>query len=201
MRKLQVLAIVVFLFHFLASASWAREFDFVEIKEGLDAGLLSLSFTGSEDEEKMEIRIECILSVPLIVVINKGSTTFPHAFGEISIITDERILVDLSERLQGTVIVSQTGKGRMRGTMSQRACFSKKTALLYAKLKYSKDHMLTQLIASLDQENPRIRARAAEALGEIGDKRAVKSLKTLFANDPDSNVRKAVGEALEKIHN
>jgi len=110
-------------------------------------------------------------------------------------------LVDLSERLQGTVIVSQTGKGRMRGTMSQRAYFSKKTALLYVKLKYSKDPMLTQLIASLDQENPRIRARAAEALGEIGDKRAVKSLKTLFANDPDSNVRKAVGEALEKIRN
>ncbi|MBU1599752.1 hypothetical protein KKG61_06590, partial [bacterium] len=51
-----------------------REFDYVEIKEALEAGLLSVSFTGSEDEEKMEIRIERTLSVPLIVVINKGST-------------------------------------------------------------------------------------------------------------------------------
>ncbi|MFH1884324.1 MAG: SH3 domain-containing protein [Planctomycetota bacterium] len=178
-----------------------REFDYVEIKEALEAGLLSVSFTGSEDEEKMEIRIERTLSVPLIVVINKGSTTFPHNYGEISIMTDEKILADLSEKMQDTIMVSQTGKGRMRGTMNQRARFSKETAVVYSQLKYSKDHMLTQLIAALDQKDTWLRSGAAEALGEIGDERVVKRLKELFANDPNRDVRKAAGEALEKIRN
>jgi len=180
-------------------AAPAGKYDIVEIKEALEAGLISLTFTGAQDDETIKIEAERILSVPMIVAINKGSESFPHRHGEIAIITDERILVDLTDKAQSSLIVSQAGKGRMRGTMSQRARFSEKTAELYSKLRYSKEAMLAELIAALRHENPWIRSGAATALGEIGDMRAVSELEKLFANDPDQDVRKAAKDALEKI--
>jgi len=201
MRKVQALAMVVFLFHALSFASSPTGFDYVEIKEALEAGLISLYFTGSEDEEKLDIRIELILSVPLIIVINKGSTTFTHSYGKISIMTNERISVDLSKKMQATIMLPQVGKGRIRGKMDQRFRFSRNTAIVYSKLKYSKDQMLAELISALDDESSWIRWGAAEALGEIRDKRAVVALKKLSANDPTDRVRNAAEEALEKISN
>ncbi len=54
------------------------------------------------------------------------------------------------------------------------------------------------LLGALLDSDPVVRARAAIALGKIGDPRAIEPLKAAL-KDSDSTVRKAVAEALKKI--
>ena len=182
-------------------AAPAGKHDSIEIKEGLEAGLLSLTFNGSQTGDAMEIAIERIVSIPLIVIINEGSTTFPHAYGAITIEKEAAKSVDLTENTKKSVIIPQEGRARIQGEMTQRARFSARTAELYSQLTYSKDKMLTEVIAALSDDNAWIRSGAADALGEIGDERSVPYLKKITANDPDENVRNAAEKALEKIRN
>jgi HEAT repeat protein len=44
-----------------------------------------------------------------------------------------------------------------------------------------------------------VRDRAVYALGEIGDPRAIEPLEEVAKNDPDSHVRSAAAQAIEKI--
>jgi HEAT repeat protein len=44
-----------------------------------------------------------------------------------------------------------------------------------------------------------VRRRAAEALGEIGDERALPELERVAKKDKDSDVRMAAREAMERI--
>ena len=201
MRRLEAVLIIALLFHTLSISSWAEEFDSIEIKKGMKAGLLSLSFIGSEDQAKMEIEIERIAAIPLIVVINQGSTTFPHGYGEISIKTEGKILVNLSKKDKNTIEVTQTGSGRMRGKMTQASWFTKKTAVVYSHLVHSRDQLLTEIIAALNHEDSWKRIGAAEALGEIGNDRAVTALKETSIDDSDDKVRKSAEDALAKIRN
>ena len=55
------------------------------------------------------------------------------------------------------------------------------------------------LIAALKDKDSNVREAAAEALGELGDKRAVKPLLTALKKDKDSNVRDAAAKALGKL--
>jgi hypothetical protein len=201
MRKIHILTIVLLLNYFLTIIASAGEIDAVDIKEAFRAGLLSLEFTGSEDMETMKIRVEKTIQVPLIIIIDKGVTTFSHSSGEISIIINEKIRIDLSDAMQDMITVKQTGKAKMSGTMSTEFRMSKLTAPVYVNLKYSKNQMLKEIIAKLGDDSAWIRWGAAEALGEIADKQAVTELKRSYSEDPDDRVRKAAGEALNKIDN
>lgn len=202
MRKIKTLTLGVTLFYILSFISWSENYDSVEINEALGAGVISLSFTGIEDGEKMNIRIEKVLSTPLMIVIEKGETIFPTR-PQVSIFTAEKVVVDLSDKKQEVIMFPQTGgDSYILGTMGIRAKFSEDTAKLYSKLKYSKDQVLMAIITFMSQEkNEFYRHGAAVALGEIGDKRAVKSLENISANDPNPQVQQAAGEALEKILN
>ncbi len=57
---------------------------------------------------------------------------------------------------------------------------------------------LQGLIKKLEDKNPETRVNAAQALGRVGDRRAVDSL-TKALRDKDSDVREAAAWALEKI--
>jgi HEAT repeat protein len=54
------------------------------------------------------------------------------------------------------------------------------------------------LIQALKDEEYMVRGRAAEALGNLGDTRAVEPLKSLL-NDENAYVREVVEEALTKL--
>lgn len=56
-----------------------------------------------------------------------------------------------------------------------------------------------ELLGALHQENPLGRRRAAEALGEIGDKRAVEHLARLVESDPDDAVKTSAVTALGQM--
>jgi hypothetical protein len=58
---------------------------------------------------------------------------------------------------------------------------------------------LPELLGALADKDPRIRAAAAEALGEVGDASAVEPLGKALASDADSDVRDAAAEALGDI--
>ena len=58
---------------------------------------------------------------------------------------------------------------------------------------------LPPLFSALSDKDARIRAAAAEALGEVGDRSAVEPLGKALAGDDDSGVREAAAEALGEL--
>jgi HEAT repeat protein len=55
------------------------------------------------------------------------------------------------------------------------------------------------LIATLTDNDPDIKMRAAKSLGEIGDERALEPLRVLV-KDKNPDVRDAAGKAIERIN-
>jgi len=62
--------------------------DKIEIVEAFEAGFILLNFTGKEEGKKLEVKVTKKLSMPLIIVINEGTTTFKISGDKISIFTD-----------------------------------------------------------------------------------------------------------------
>lgn len=58
---------------------------------------------------------------------------------------------------------------------------------------------LPPLLSALSDKDPRIRAAAAEALGEVGDPSAIEPLGKALTGDDDSDVREAAAEALGEL--
>jgi hypothetical protein len=58
---------------------------------------------------------------------------------------------------------------------------------------------LPPLLSALSDKDARIRAAAAEALGEVGDRSAVEPLGKALAGDDDAGVREAAAEALGEL--
>jgi hypothetical protein len=55
------------------------------------------------------------------------------------------------------------------------------------------------LLGALNDQDPRIRSAAAEALGEVGDPSAIEALGNALAKDSDSDVRESAAEALGEL--
>jgi len=176
--------------------------DKIEIVEAFEAGFILLNFTGKEGGEKLEVKVTKKLSMPLIIVINEGTTTFEFGWDDkISIFTDREIKLDLSRKIEDSIVFPQTGTTRITGgSMSTKCFFGKNTAMVFKKIQYSQDQVIEGIIAALKDEDMYVRKGAVIALGEIGDERAVEPLIATL-KDEDSNVRKNAAEALGKIGN
>lgn len=61
------------------------------------------------------------------------------------------------------------------------------------------DKALPPLLAALNDKDARVRAAAAEALGEVGDPFAIEPLGKGLTGDDDSDVREAAAEALGEL--
>jgi len=172
--------------------------DKIEIKEAFEAGFILLNFTGKEGDEKLEVKVTKKLSMPLIIVINEGTTTFKGWDVEIiSIFTDREIKLDLSRKIEDSIVFPQTGTTRIT-SISTKCFFGKNTAMVFKKIQYSQDQAIEGIITALKDEDKYGRQGAVIALVEIGDERAVESLIATL-KDEDSNVRKNAAEALGKI--
>lgn len=171
--------------------------DKIEIVEAFEAGFILLNFTGKEGGEKLEVKVTKRLSIPLIIVINEGTMTFKIGFDDkFSIFTDREIKLDLSRKIEDSIVLPQTGTTRItEGSMSKKFFFGKNTAMVFKKIQYSQDQVIEGIIAALKDEE---KNGAVIALGEIGDERAVESLIATL-KDEDSNVRKNTAVALGKI--
>jgi len=174
--------------------------DKIEIKEAFEAGFILLNFTGKEGGKKLEVKVTKKLSMPLIIVINEGTTTFKYGWDDkISIFTDRETKLDLSRKIEDSIVFPQTGTFRISGgSMSKKRFFGKNTAMVFKKIQYSQDQVIEGIIAALKDEDKYGRKGAVIALGEIGDERAVEPLIATL-KDKDSNVRKNTAEALGKI--
>ena len=173
--------------------------DKIEIKEAFEAGFILLNFTGKEGGKKLEVKVTKRLSMPLIIVINEGTTTFMFGWDDqISIFTDRETKLDLSRKIEDSIVFPQTGTLHIIGGFSIKCSFSKDTAMVFKKIQYSQDQVIEGIIAALKDEDKYVRKGAVIALGEIGDERAVEPLIATL-KDKDSNVLKNTAEALGKI--
>ncbi|TFG90597.1 MAG: HEAT repeat domain-containing protein [Candidatus Atribacteria bacterium] len=202
--------------------------DKIEIVEAFEAGFILLNFTGKEGGEKLEVKVTKKLSIPLIIVINEGTMTFEFGWDDkFSIFTDREIKLDLSRKIEDSIVFPQTGTTRITGgSMSTKHSFGKNTAMVFKKIQYSQDQVIEGIIAALKDEE---KNGAVIALGEIGDERAVEPLKEALKDkskdvqiwaafslyklgdtqkieflitvlkDEDGNVRETAAEALNKI--
>jgi hypothetical protein len=173
--------------------------DKIEIEEAFEAGFILLNFTGKEGGKKLEIKVTKKLSMPLIIVINEGTTTFKTGRDKISIFTDREIKLDLSRKIEDSIVFTQTGTTRITGgSMSTKYFFGKNTAMVFKKIQYSQDQVIEGIIAALRDEDKYVRKGAVIALGEIEDERAVEPLIATLKNE-DWEVRENAAEALGKI--
>jgi len=174
--------------------------DKIEIKEAFEAGFVSVTFTAKENGEKLELKVKKMLSVPLIIVINKGTTTLGGVHEKFSIFTNRETKLDLSRKIEDSVVYYQTGKSRItKESMTMKCSFNEKTAIVLRKIQYSRDQVIEGIISALNDKESWVRRLTAVALGEIGDERAIQPLKDIYEKDPEAEVRHAAEEALEKI--
>jgi hypothetical protein len=108
-------------------------------------------------------------------------------------------VVGRGERVGG--VVADAGKGVVR-----RQAKSGDSSVLKERLMKIEDladedpaKALPLLFGALNDQDPRIRASAAETLGEVGDPSAIEALGTALAKDTDSDVREAAAEALGEL--
>lgn len=149
--------------------------DKIEIKEAFETGFILLNFTEKEEGKKLEVKITKKLSMPLIIVVNEGTTTFKGWDVEIiSIFTDREIKLDLSRKIEDSIVFPQTGTTHIT-SISTKCSFGKDTAMVFKKIQYSQDQVIEGIIAVLKDEFDR--KGAVIALVEIGDERAVEPLK------------------------
>ena len=89
--------------------------------------------------------------MPLIIVINEGTTTFKYGWDDkISIFTDRETKLDLSRKIEDSIVFPQTGTTRITGgSMSTKYFFGKNTAMVFKKIQYSQDQLIEGIIAAL----------------------------------------------------
>jgi HEAT repeat protein len=110
---------------------------------------------------------------------------------------DENVQAEISEALKKWGYPSYfpecvTGTLRGKDPKEREACASN---LAWAK----HPHIVPALILALRAENSDVRTRAAEVLGQIGDKRAIEPLGEVLQNDKNPKVRRAAERALRRL--
>jgi hypothetical protein len=182
-------------------ACGASNVDEIEIREAFKAGFVSLTFAAVDGGERVKIEIHKTVSIPLIIVINKGSTTFDLHNGGYTISLDKAKSVNLANKIEDSVVLRQEAKGvrHTGGSVMVSGVFGEQTAIVFKKLKYAQNDLIDQIIASLKSENSWTRRGAVIALGEIGDKRATPFLEDIAQNDPDMDIRNKAKDSLGKI--
>jgi len=103
------------------------------------------------------------------------------------------------ERVGG--LVADAGKGQVRRQPKPGDSADLKARLMAIEDLADKDaaKALPPLLSALSDKDPRIRAAAAEALGEVGDPSAIEPLGKALTGDDDSDVREAAAEALGEL--
>ncbi len=128
-----------------------------------------------------------------------SSETEEDTFGEIDTLpTAQSLISDLGDE---DPLVRENAAKELGGTGDKQAIKPLAKALKdeeQSVRKAAKESLIHILIKTLDDEDPRARATAAKALGQIGDKRAVKSLAKAL-KDEEQGVRSAAKEGLTKI--
>lgn len=128
-----------------------------------------------------------------------SSETEEDSFGEIDTLpTAQSLISDLGDedplvRNYAAVNLGQTGDKQAIKPLAKALKDEEQDVR-----KAAKESLIQILIKTLDDEDPRARATAAKALGQIGDKRAVKPLAKAL-KDEEQGVRTAAKEGLTKI--
>jgi hypothetical protein len=108
-------------------------------------------------------------------------------------------VVGRGERVGG--VVADAGKGAARRQAKSGDSSALKERLMEIEDLHEEDpaKALPLLFGALNDQDPRIRAAAVEALGEVGDPSAIEALGQALAKDTDSGVREAAAEALGEL--
>ena len=147
-----------------------------------------IAFLGSEDASlvlrtldalaKMKSTVAADSIAPLLSHANSWIRLgAAHALGEIGAPgAAEQLVTALDDSAHSVVNAALVGLGRLK-----------------AREAYDAIHRLT------GSDNPHIRKHSAIALGELGDDRAVATVRALATEDPDSGVRFMAAKALKKL--
>jgi hypothetical protein len=86
--------------------------DRLEINDAFKQGLISLTFTGKDNGERVELKAKKRSPKAIILLINKGVTNIAN---EVSFNTDKTVVLDLSKKNEATIVLPQTGSHRIIG--------------------------------------------------------------------------------------
>ncbi|NTV06158.1 MAG: hypothetical protein HGA59_06575 [Chlorobiaceae bacterium] len=99
---------VVVWISFFSTVSMAA--DRMEINDAFKKGLISLTFTGRDKGERVEIKAKKRSSKAIILLINKGETNIANM---VSFNTGKTVVLDLSKKDDATIVLPQTGSHRI----------------------------------------------------------------------------------------
>jgi len=68
-----------------------------------------LTFAAKDGGKRLDVKVKRVSVEPMVLKIEKGVTTFDFGRESVTIITDQVIQLDLSEREEGSFVVQQTG--------------------------------------------------------------------------------------------
>ena len=98
--------------HFSAICSYAEDTT-ISLKDAFDAGSVSITFSAKASGEMLQVEVKKELPGSLIAKVDKGTTVFDFFGDKMSILTDSVIMVDLTEKEEGSFIVQQSGSSRI----------------------------------------------------------------------------------------
>ena len=108
-------------------------------------------------------------------------------------------VVGRGERVGGMVADAGKGAARLQPKPGDSADIKKRLDEIDDLSDEEAAKALPKLLGALADKDARIRAAAAEALGEVGDLSAIEPLGKALAGDADSDVRQAAAEALGEL--
>lgn len=171
--------------------------DEIEFLEAFKGGLIRITLAARDDGHKVEVDIK--RRIPMIIIIPRGRTRLGDD-GSPELVSETNIHLDLTTKLQGQVILTQSGSHRiLSGKQSMEACYNGTTGKILKRLKSGRQLLFDLVIAALSEEERYKRKLGANALGEAGDTQALPDLKRLAESDPDIDVRSAAKEAITQI--
>jgi len=108
-------------------------------------------------------------------------------------------VVGRGERAGGAVAAAGKGAAKRQVRPEDSAALKEKLMNIEDLADEDPAKALPLLYGHLNDQDPRVRAAAAEALGELGDESAIEALGKALAKDSDSDVRESVADALGEM--
>lgn len=110
--KLMLIITLWLIIHFTSICSSADN-KTIPLKDAFDSGSVSLTFRAKESGVMLQVEVKKVLPVSITAKVDKGSTIFDFGTDELSIYTDSIIMLDLTDKEEGSFVVKQSGNERI----------------------------------------------------------------------------------------
>jgi len=84
--------------------------EILPIGDAFKQGIISITITGMDNGERVELKAKRQSEIPIIISIGKGKTDIA---GKVTVYTDKELSIDLYIKDEGSIILPQTGNQRI----------------------------------------------------------------------------------------